>query len=449
MKQKLSVRKKTEARQKQQKKSKKSTEKMLETAQSIIESIPESILVIDKEYRITLMNKAAREFLFGFPSPSGLLTCYQCHHKREAPCDETEIRCPLRGFHESREPATVVHEHYRSDGKKCFLEIITSPLWSKEGTFQGVVEIARDITEQKMLQDLISQGKREWEETFDIINDAITIHDRNFNVIRANKTAEKLLGLPFSSILGQKCYRLFHGMDSSPKDCASCQAMKTGKPSTTEIFEPHLGKFIEIKAFPLFDKDNQIIKLVHVIRDITERKLMEDALKHQAYHDLLTGLPNRMLFMEHLSFGMTRARRNQKMLAVLFLDLDHFKDINDSMGHTVGDYLLKEVARRLKTCIRESDTVGRMGGDEFTILLSDITHADDALVIVKKIMAIFQETFPVDGRELHTTTSIGISLYPKDGEHAEDLLKNADRAMYHAKEQGRNTYQFFNAAMDI
>jgi diguanylate cyclase (GGDEF)-like protein len=133
----------------------------------------------------------------------------------------------------------------------------------------------------------------------------------------------------------------------------------------------------------------------------------------------------------------------------LFLDLDRFKDINDSMGHTVGDYLLKEVARRLKTCIRESDTVGRMGGDEFTILLSDITHADDALVIVKKIMAIFQETFPVDGRELHTTTSIGISLYPKDGEHAEDLLKNADRAMYHAKEQGRNTYQFFNAAMDI
>jgi diguanylate cyclase (GGDEF)-like protein/PAS domain S-box-containing protein len=343
----------------------------------------------------------------------------------------------------------VVHEHYRSDGKKCFLEIITSPLWSKEGTFQGVVEIARDITEQKMLQDLISQGKREWEETFDIINDAITIHDRNFNVIRANKTAEKLLGLPFSSILGQKCYRLFHGMDSSPKDCASCQAMKTGKPSTTEIFEPHLGKFIEIKAFPLFDKDNQIIKLVHVIRDITERKLMEDALKHQAYHDLLTGLPNRMLFMEHLSFGMTRARRNRKMMAVLFLDLDRFKEINDSMGHTVGDYLLKEVARRLKTCIRESDTVGRMGGDEFTILLSDITHADDALVIVKKIMAIFQETFPVDGRELHTTTSIGISLYPKDGEHAEDLLKNADRAMYHAKEQGRNTYQFFNAAMDI
>lgn len=139
-------------------------------------------------------------------------------------------------------------------------------------------KLQQEISERRKLQELLSEGKKEWEETFDAINDAITVHDTDFNVIRANKAAEKILGLQFLKIMGQKCYRLYHDSDSPLEDCASCMVLKTGKPSTVEKFEPYLNKFIEIKAFPLFDDDHQIIKVVHVIRDITEHRRMEDAL---------------------------------------------------------------------------------------------------------------------------------------------------------------------------
>jgi diguanylate cyclase (GGDEF)-like protein/PAS domain S-box-containing protein len=434
-------------------------------------------------------------------------------------------------------------------------------------------ELEKRFTDLKKLQDLLSQGKKEWEETFDSINDAITIHDRDFNVIRANKAAEKILGLPFLEILGQKCYRLYHGSDCLPDDCPSCMALKTGKPHVVEKFDPYLNKHIEIKTFPLFE-DNQVIKVVHIVRDITERKRveetlrdseekyrllfenmlagfahckmlfeynrpqdficldvnsaferltglknvvgrkvtevipgikeaypelfeifgrvaltgkperveiyfeplrmwfsisvhsskkeffiavfdnvterkkMEEFLQHQAYHDNLTGLPNRLLFMEHVSLGLIHARRNRNMAAILFMDLDHFKYINDTLGHTAGDDLLKDIAGRLKTCIRESDMVARMGGDEFIVLLSDITVAEDAAIVGRKIMASLLEPFFINSHKVNTTASIGISIYPDDGENEEDLLKNADIAMYHAKKQGRNTYQFYNTAMN-
>ena len=139
-------------------------------------------------------------------------------------------------------------------------------------------ELERDITEQKKLQDIIAQGKREWEETFDVINDAITIHDKDFHILRANTAAKKMLGLSFGEIIGQKCHQLYHGSDSPPEGCASCLALKTGIPSTIETFEPHLGKFLEIKAIPQADENNHIFKLVHVIRDITERKRIEGEL---------------------------------------------------------------------------------------------------------------------------------------------------------------------------
>lgn len=308
-------------------------------------------------------------------------------------------------------------------------------------------ELEKRLTDLKKLQDLLSQGKKEWEETFDSINDAITIHDRDFNVIRANKTAERLLGLPFLEILGQKCYRLYHGSDCLSEECPSCAVLKTGTPSVVEKFEPSLNKYIEIKAFPLV-QDDQNIKVVHVVRDITDRKKMEEFLQHHAYYDSLTGLPNRLLFMEHVRLRLSYARRNRNRVAILFLDLDHFKYINDSLGHTVGDGLLKVVANRLKACIRESDLVARMGGDEFIVILSDITTAEDAAIVGRKIIASLLESFFIESHKVNTTASIGISIYPDDGEGEEDLLKNADIAMYHAKKQGRNNYEFYNIVMN-
>ena len=183
--------------------------------------------------------------------------------------------------------------------------------------------------------------------------------------------------------------------------------------------------------------------------DITERKKMEEAIRHSAQHDPLTDLPNRLLFREILSIELAKAQRGKKRFAVLYLDLDRFKDINDTLGHDTGDQLLKEVAGRLRRSVRASDTVSRMGGDEFNILLREISHAGDIITIAQKVAESFGKPYVIGGHEFNMSTSIGISVYPEDGESMEALFKNADIAMYHAKEQGGNSYQFYNETMNV
>ncbi|MFO0752789.1 MAG: EAL domain-containing protein, partial [Thermodesulfovibrionales bacterium] len=206
---------------------------------------------------------------------------------------------------------------------------------------------------------------------------------------------------------------------------------------------------VHVQAELVRTVEGRNLRIFGTVQDITERKSLEDAIRYQANHDLLTGLPNRVLFTELLLRGIAQAGRNRKRLAVLFLDLDRFKNINDTLGHSAGDQLLKEVAVRLLHPVRESDTVARIGGDEFVLLLPDITHSQDVDTIVEKIMTAFKTPFFIAGNEVHISTSIGVSVYPDAGEYAEELVKNADIAMYHAKEQGRSNYQFYSPEMNI
>ena len=185
--------------------------------------------------------------------------------------------------------------------------------------------------------------------------------------------------------------------------------------------------------------------MVCVVRDVTDRTYAEDQIKHLAYHDALTNLPNRLLMKDRLSVAISHAQREKARLAVLFLDLDRFKVINDSLGHNVGDQLLQAVAARLRSCVRDSDTVARLGGDEFTVMLPNLARADDGAVVAEKILDAIRHPFSLDGREFFLTTSIGISLFPDDGSDTETLIKNADTAMYQAKEQGSDNYALFNA----
>jgi len=175
-----------------------------------------------------------------------------------------------------------------------------------------------------------------------------------------------------------------------------------------------------------------------IVRDVTERKKAEERLSHLATHDSLTGLPNRILFGDRLSLELARARRSGKKLAVMLLDLDHFKDINDTWGHDVGDEVLKTIGRRLPELLRKSDSIARMGGDEFLILLPEIEEAEDARILALKILDAFKKPFAVGARELYATTSIGIAIYPDDGTNPDMLMKKADMAMYSVKKQGRN-----------
>ncbi|MEW5790515.1 MAG: putative bifunctional diguanylate cyclase/phosphodiesterase [Pseudomonadota bacterium] len=203
---------------------------------------------------------------------------------------------------------------------------------------------------------------------------------------------------------------------------------------------------VEISAhvFPL--GESRVV--LSIARDITERKRAEEIIWHQAYHDALTGLPNRVLFKDRLEQALAYAHRHQQMLSVIFLDLDRFKNINDTLGHSVGDQLLQAVAYRLTKCVREEDTVARMGGDEFTLILPEVTHVEDAAKIAQKLIDALKPPFYIDGYELYTSTSIGIAFYPTDGEEPETLLKNADTAMYRAKDQGRNNFQLYAAEMN-
>ncbi|CAN2041074.1 diguanylate cyclase [Candidatus Magnetomoraceae bacterium gMMP-15] len=206
---------------------------------------------------------------------------------------------------------------------------------------------------------------------------------------------------------------------------------------------PEWLSITDIKNFN--GKTKYYIALFH---DITDLKHCEKDLKHQAYHDALTNLPNRQLFNDRLEKALAHAKRHKQSLAVIFLDLDKFKNINDTLGHNIGDILLQETAKRLKNCCRSEDTVARLGGDEFTFILEELKNgANDAVEIAQRIVTSFSEPFNIKEHEIICSTSIGVTVYPDDGEDAETLIKNADMAMYKAKDQGRNKYEIYTKSM--
>lgn len=196
------------------------------------------------------------------------------------------------------------------------------------------------------------------------------------------------------------------------------------------------------------DQQGRLRQYVGLFTDITEYKEAEEKLRYQAYHDPLTDLPNRLLYGEHIELALPQAQRRQQMCAVMMLDLDHFKNINDTYGHDFGDKLLIAVAARLRESVRREDTLARMGGDEFTFLLPLVDDIKDVARVAEKILANFKQPLLIEEQDLFITPSIGISMFPNDGKNAEDLLKNADSAMYRAKESGRNSYQFYRADMN-
>ena len=206
-------------------------------------------------------------------------------------------------------------------------------------------------------------------------------------------------------------------------------------------------RWVHEQADIVRDTEGKAISMIGVIQDITERKTSEERIQYLAYYDALTGLPNRALFMDRLQHAVIDADRRERLVGVMFLDVDRFKDVNDSLGHETGDQLLKAVAERLTAVVRKGDTVARLGGDEFTIVLAGMAHVDDAAHVAQKILEVFEQPFHVAQREFHMTASVGITLYPFDDSNFSHLLRNADIAMYRAKEAGRNTYQFYTAEM--
>ncbi len=348
-----------------------------------------------------------------------------------------------------QEPFTnLENQNLHKDGHLVVLETSGVPFFDNDGKLLGYRGIDRDITERKNAEQALRKSEEEWRLTFNSISDFVCLLDKNGRILRANKALAEYTGMRPEELIGKPCHEIYSCGNCS-SDISQCDYIMSSKqPVTIELDEPGLRIPLSISTSPVLDENGEIIALVHIARDITDRKNYEDRLQYLANHDGLTGLPNRTLFLDRLNQELSRSRRYNYNLAVLFLDLDRFKIINDSLGHEVGDELLQAVGDRLLSCVRESDTVARLGGDEFVIILSDIQHEKAAAITAKKVIDAIAEPFILTNHEYFVTTSIGISMFPTDGEDANTLIKNADVAMYRAKEQGKNNYQLYSPAMN-
>jgi diguanylate cyclase (GGDEF)-like protein/PAS domain S-box-containing protein len=293
--------------------------------------------------------------------------------------------------------------------------------------------------------------------TLNSIGDAVLSTDGSWRITFLNPVAEKLIGWTNAEAGGRQLTEVFQVIDATTREpIVPCLEFEIEKGRTT-ILPPNCVLVrrdghespIEDSAAPIHDRGDHIAGMVVVFRDVSEAQAMAQRMTHLAEHDILTSLPNRALLDDRLAQGIAMAQRHSRRLAVLFIDLDHFKHINDSLGHLIGDQLLREVALRITPCVRSSDTVSRQGGDEFIVLLSEVSHAEDAAVIADKIRLAVLEPYTIANHLLHLTTSIGVSVYPDDGTDPETLIQCADTAMYHAKEKGRNNSQFFRDEMNF
>lgn len=293
---------------------------------------------------------------------------------------------------------------------------------------------------------------REQEQPSDLATDimsntaeGIVVYDHELRCLAWNRFMEELTGLRAEEVLGKRAADFFPVLGEQAIDEVLARVLKGETVSMAETAYVVPGSdrqgWISASYRPQHDSKGRVSGVIGYVRDLTDRKRAEQQIEYQAYHDALTGLANRRLFQEHLTLAIALAQRKRRPVAVLFLDLDHFKVVNDSLGHTLGDTLLREIATRLRTSIREGDVVARVGGDEFTIVLQELEKKEDAAVMAQRVLRIISEPMEVDGQKLYVTASIGITVYPDDGEDAETLLKNADNAMYRAKAVGRNTYE--------
>ena len=319
------------------------------------------------------------------------------------------------------------------------------------------VRAIRNMAERQTAREMLSTEKERAQMMLNSIGDAVLSIDLEGRITYLNAVAEKITGWRREEAAGKDVDDVFVIIDGSTrKPCLN--PLKTAlEQNKTVGLTPHCilirrdgAEFaIEDSAAPIHDEHGSTTGAVIVFHDVSVARAIEAEMSHLAQHDTLTKLPNRTLLQDRLSQAITTAGRNGTRIAVLFVDLDGFKHINDSLGHAIGDRLLQSVAKRLLASVRTSDTVSRIGGDEFVILLSEVAHAGDAGVKAGKILAALNTPLEIDQHNLRVTASIGVTTYPEDGQETAMLIKNADLAMYQAKENGRNNYQFFEKDMNV
>jgi len=337
----------------------------------------------------------------------------------------------------------------RKDGSRFPVEAFRRAVQS-EGS-HVIVAVVRDVTERRAAEEELRRFRLAMDNSADMI---VLIDRATMRFVDVNETACKLLGYSREEMLrmgpqdvlpiGREELELSY--DELIAHPAGSADVPTGEMKSHYICKDGTLLPFESTRHVLRSEDTTLI--AGISRDIRARLAIEEKVSYLAQFDALTGLPNRNLFQDRLTQAMALAKRNDRPMAVLFIDLDRFKLVNDTLGHAAGDKLLKEAAERLRRCVRASDTVGRLGGDEFAAILSELAKPGDAGLVAQKIIDVFKRPFDLEGKETYVTASVGVTLYPADSDNAEALVVNADAAMYRAKEQGRDNYQYFTRDMN-
>jgi diguanylate cyclase (GGDEF)-like protein/PAS domain S-box-containing protein len=368
------------------------------------------------------------------------------------PDDGAALRQDLAQCLATREPKRVFARELRlrcGDGSQRWFGMRFHYLPPANGRAARILGAVLDIDDSRRAEDRL----RLLANVFEFSGEAIVVTDADNNIVSVNRAFARLTGYQFDEVRGRNPRVLSAGR-MAPDGYRTMWRSIIDKGSWEgEIWDRRKDGSCYPKWLTISTLKDDAGKVTHYIgsfTDISERKLAEERIYHLAHHDALTGLPNRFSLHDRLSQAVVSARRETRLLAVMFLDLDHFKAINDSLGHPVGDRLLIEVAHRLKACVRESDVVARLGGDEFVVVMTDVGEPAIGVVSVMaaKIMQRLTQSHVIDGHDLHATPSIGIAVFPNDGDDADTLMKNADVAMYHAKARGRRNFQFFAASMN-
>jgi diguanylate cyclase (GGDEF)-like protein/PAS domain S-box-containing protein len=340
----------------------------------------------------------------------------------------------------------ITHRLLMADGRIKYVHEQCETDYAADGRPQSSIGTVQDITEQFLASEKLQEAAAFFRSTAE----GVLVTDLNGTILNVNPAFTEITGYSRAEILGKNPRMLKSGRHNESFYRDLWTALKTQGNWRGEIWNRRKNGSIypELLTISTVENDQgQPTSYVAVFSDISTVKRSEERLNYLAHHDPLTDLPNRLLFNDRLSQSIQSAMRHNQTLAVVFIDLDRFKHINDSMGHAVGDRLLQQLAQRLKKALRQSDTVARISGDEFVILLNDIKSSTHATVAVERLMDIFQTPFNLEGKEIHMTSSMGISIFPHDAMEPGTLLRNADTAMYQAKQEGRNLYRFYAEEM--
>lgn len=420
----------------------KRTEEELRLRAQLLNSTSDSVFLLDMQGNFVYMNEAAYKSRGYEKDELMAMGLRQLNDTNANPLLKTQsARTP------QQDSACFESSHRRHDGTLMPVEV-NAKLIESEGRAL-VLSVVRDITERKRTEAMLRESEARLKELFENLSSGVVVcraAAQGLVIVAFNQAAERIENISRDGALGQSVLEVFPELQHSGVGAALQRVSASGVSEHLPAMLYHHGRVAGWREYYIYKISNDEIVLIY--EDVTQEKQAEAQMYHLAHYDALTNLPNRTLLSDRLQQALAFARRNNTCLAAMFIDLDKFKQVNDTLGHDAGDLLLKEVAQRLQGLLRESDSVSRLGGDEFVVLLSVIERAQDALFIAEKILYALNQPFELFGNVANISGSIGVSVYPEHGSSEKELMKHADMAMYYAKKHGRSNVTLFEAHMD-